>query len=330
MVRLVKGAYWDSEIKRAQVDGLDGYPVFTRKAYTDVSYLACAKRLLAARDAVFPQFATHNAQTLSAVYQMAGAELLRPASTSSSACTAWASRSTSKSSAPGKLEPALPHLRAGRHARDAARLSGAPAAGERRQHLLRSSARRRENAHRRSHRRSGPGGGQIWGRAASSYRAAARFVRRRAQEFDGARSFRCASAREAGTRHRGQPGGGFGSRANYFRSAAAGAAAERQVVNPANHADIVGYVSDASALGIEDAMAAATASAPKWARTAAAERAAMLERGGGPAGAFHGAALRADRARGGPDHAQRHFGGARGRRLPALLRRPGPRARAGP
>ena len=72
MVRLVKGAYWDSEIKRAQVDGLEGYPVFTHKAYTDVCYLACAKRLLARRDLVFPQFATHNAHTLSAVHHMAG------------------------------------------------------------------------------------------------------------------------------------------------------------------------------------------------------------------------------------------------------------------
>ena len=72
MIRLVKGAYWDSEIKRAQMDGLDGYPVFTRKPYTDVSYLACAKILLEARADVFPQFATHNAQTLSAVYHLAG------------------------------------------------------------------------------------------------------------------------------------------------------------------------------------------------------------------------------------------------------------------
>jgi RHH-type proline utilization regulon transcriptional repressor/proline dehydrogenase/delta 1-pyrroline-5-carboxylate dehydrogenase len=72
MIRLVKGAYWDSEIKRAQVDGMDDYPVFTRKAHTDVSYLACAKRLLAARDVVFPQFATHNAQTVAAIYHLAG------------------------------------------------------------------------------------------------------------------------------------------------------------------------------------------------------------------------------------------------------------------
>lgn len=72
MVRLVKGAYWDSEIKRAQMDGLEDYPVYTRKVYTDVSYLACARQLLAAPDAIYPQFATHNAQTLSAVYTLAG------------------------------------------------------------------------------------------------------------------------------------------------------------------------------------------------------------------------------------------------------------------
>ena len=70
-VRLVKGAYWDSEIKKAQVDGLVGYPVFTRKANTDVSYLACAKKMLAAGNAIYPMFATHNAQTIAAVHQMA-------------------------------------------------------------------------------------------------------------------------------------------------------------------------------------------------------------------------------------------------------------------
>ena len=72
MLRLVKGAYWDSEIKRAQVDGLDGYPVYTRKLYTDVAYLACARKLLAAPDAAYSQFATHNAQTVAAIMQMAG------------------------------------------------------------------------------------------------------------------------------------------------------------------------------------------------------------------------------------------------------------------
>ncbi|MCP5270684.1 MAG: trifunctional transcriptional regulator/proline dehydrogenase/L-glutamate gamma-semialdehyde dehydrogenase [Burkholderiaceae bacterium] len=72
MVRLVKGAYWDSEVKRAQLDGQAGYPVYTRKAYTDVAYLACARKMLAAPDAIYPQFATHNAQTLAALHEMAG------------------------------------------------------------------------------------------------------------------------------------------------------------------------------------------------------------------------------------------------------------------
>ena len=71
MLRLVKGAYWDSEIKRAQQDGLDGYPVFTRKVHTDLSYLVCAARLLAAADTVYPQFASHNAHTVAAVTRMA-------------------------------------------------------------------------------------------------------------------------------------------------------------------------------------------------------------------------------------------------------------------
>ncbi len=71
MIRLVKGAYWDAEIKRAQVDGLSGYPVYTRKVYTDLSYLTCAQKLLAATDVIYPQFATHNALTLSTIYTWA-------------------------------------------------------------------------------------------------------------------------------------------------------------------------------------------------------------------------------------------------------------------
>jgi RHH-type proline utilization regulon transcriptional repressor/proline dehydrogenase/delta 1-pyrroline-5-carboxylate dehydrogenase len=72
MVRLVKGAYWDAEIKRAQLDGLADFPVFTRKVHTDVSYIACAAKLLGVRDVIFPQFATHNAQTLATIYHLAG------------------------------------------------------------------------------------------------------------------------------------------------------------------------------------------------------------------------------------------------------------------
>ncbi|QPN43268.1 trifunctional transcriptional regulator/proline dehydrogenase/L-glutamate gamma-semialdehyde dehydrogenase [Priestia aryabhattai] len=72
MIRLVKGAYWDSEIKRAQIDGLEGYPVYTRKVYTDLSYIACARKLLSVPEAIYPQFATHNAHSLAAIYHIAG------------------------------------------------------------------------------------------------------------------------------------------------------------------------------------------------------------------------------------------------------------------
>ena len=72
MLRLVKGAYWDTEIKRAQEQGLDGYPVYTRKAFTDLSYQACARKILSLTDVFFPQFATHNAQTLATVLELVG------------------------------------------------------------------------------------------------------------------------------------------------------------------------------------------------------------------------------------------------------------------
>jgi RHH-type proline utilization regulon transcriptional repressor/proline dehydrogenase/delta 1-pyrroline-5-carboxylate dehydrogenase len=72
MVRLVKGAYWDTEIKRAQERGLDGYPVFTRKAMTDVNFIACARQLLKLRPRIFPQFATHNALTVATILELAG------------------------------------------------------------------------------------------------------------------------------------------------------------------------------------------------------------------------------------------------------------------
>jgi RHH-type transcriptional regulator, proline utilization regulon repressor / proline dehydrogenase / delta 1-pyrroline-5-carboxylate dehydrogenase len=72
MVRLVKGAYWDTEVKRTQERGLADYPVFSRKAMTDLSYLICARKLLAARPLVYPQFATHNALTVASVIEAAG------------------------------------------------------------------------------------------------------------------------------------------------------------------------------------------------------------------------------------------------------------------
>ena len=71
MVRLVKGAYWDAEIKRAQVEGMDGFPVFTHKVHTDISYISNARKLLGLTDRIYPQFATHNAHTVAAVLDIA-------------------------------------------------------------------------------------------------------------------------------------------------------------------------------------------------------------------------------------------------------------------
>ena len=72
MIRLVKGAYWDTEIKRAQVEGIRRFPVFSRKAATDVAYICCAKKLLGMTDRIYPQFAGHNALTVSAILELAG------------------------------------------------------------------------------------------------------------------------------------------------------------------------------------------------------------------------------------------------------------------
>ena len=72
MVRLVKGAYWDTEVKRGQERGLDDYPVFTRKAMTDLNFIACAERMLDLRPRIFPQFATHNALTVAQIIERAG------------------------------------------------------------------------------------------------------------------------------------------------------------------------------------------------------------------------------------------------------------------
>jgi RHH-type proline utilization regulon transcriptional repressor/proline dehydrogenase/delta 1-pyrroline-5-carboxylate dehydrogenase len=74
MVRLVKGAYWDTEIKRAQERGLEDYPVFSRKAMTDLNYIACAQKLLTLRPRLFPQFATHNALTVATIHELADGE----------------------------------------------------------------------------------------------------------------------------------------------------------------------------------------------------------------------------------------------------------------
>ncbi len=255
MVRLTKGAYWDSEIKRAQVDGLEGFPVFTRKVHTDVSYLASARKLLAAPDAIYPQFATHNAQTLASVLTMAGPNFYRgpirvpvPARHGRAALRG--------SGRPRQARPPLPRLCAGRLARDAARLFRAPPPGKRRQHLVRQPHRRRERAGRRTRRRSGRDRAQdpARRRAARKNRPAARSLRRRSASTRAGSIFPTSSgspnSRTGWKRARGSP----------RRAFPPGAAPDEKgepVRNPADHADVVGHTRHARSDEVDAAIGAA-------------------------------------------------------------------------
>ena len=178
MVRLVKGAYWDSEIKRAQVDGQSGYPVYTRKVHTDVAYLACAKKLLAATDAVYPQFATHNAYTLAAVH-----ELGRGLDWEFQCLHGMGETLYDEVVARGHAGPPLPRLRPGRHPRDPAGLSRPPPARERRQLLLRQPPGRPRGLGRRAGGRPGRHGRAHRRRALRPHPAAARPLRPRAPQL---------------------------------------------------------------------------------------------------------------------------------------------------
>ncbi len=142
-IRLVKGAYWDTEIKIAQVEGVEGYPVFTRKANTDLSYIACADKLLSLPECLYPQFATHNAHTIAAIAE----------------------------------RYPLPHLRAGGGPQGPAALPGASPARERRQYLFRQSHRRREAAGRKGGRRPDRRSAVALEHLASAHSAAGRHLR---------------------------------------------------------------------------------------------------------------------------------------------------------
>ena len=213
MVRLVKGAYWDSEIKRAQVDGLEGYPVYTRKIYTDVAYLACARKLLGAPEAVS---AVRHAQRLHAVGHLsAGRPELLPRSVRVPVPARHGRAAVRRSGRPigaGQAEPPVPHLCAGGHARDAAGLSGAPPAGEWRQHLVREPDRRREHSGRAAGVRSGGRrlARRAAGRAAREDPAAARTLRQPAGR-------RARQLRRPGPEQRASPGIAVGRAAGQRR-----------------------------------------------------------------------------------------------------------------
>ena len=137
MVRLVKGAYWDTEVKRAQERGLDDYPVFTRKAMTDLHYVACAEQAAGGAAAHLP--AIRHPQRADRRDRSSSGPAARTA-TSSSACTAWARRSTQRLLR-GNPGARLPHLCAGRRPPRPARLSRPPPSRKRRQLLLRRRSR---------------------------------------------------------------------------------------------------------------------------------------------------------------------------------------------
>ena len=187
-----------AEIKRAQVDGLDGFPVFTRKVHTDVSYLACARKLLGAPDAVFPQFATHNAQTLAAVLTIAGPNYYR-GQYEFQCLHGMGEPLYEEVVGRDKLDrPCRIYAPVG-IARDAARLSRSPPARERRQHFLRQSHRRRERLDRRTRRRPGRGRPRdpAAGRAAREDPPLRAISTAGASEFARARPFERTSARDA-------------------------------------------------------------------------------------------------------------------------------------
>jgi len=278
MVRLVKGAYWDSEIKRAQVDGMPDFPVFTRKLHTDVSYLACARKLLAAPDAVFPQFATHNAQTLATIVEMAGPEF-HPGQYEFQCLHGMGEPLYEEVVGPGNLDrPCRIYAPVGTHETLLAYLvrrlleNGANTSFVNRiadeavpvDELVADPVAlvRARNPDLLPHDRIrlprelyGPGRANSMGIDLSNEECLAALA--------------AGVAESARTGWTAQPAGG----------PLDGAAAPRPVLNPADHQDVVGQVREASPGDVEAALAAAAAgAAPGWAATSAVQRAACLRR----------------------------------------------------
>jgi RHH-type proline utilization regulon transcriptional repressor/proline dehydrogenase/delta 1-pyrroline-5-carboxylate dehydrogenase len=277
MVRLVKGAYWDSEIKRAQLDGLESFPVFTRKIHTDVSYLVCARKLLAAPDAVFPQFATHNARTVAAIHTMAD-----PAT--------WQPGQYEFQCLHGMGEPLYEEVVGHNHLNRPCRIYAPVGTHET---LLAYLVRRLlENGANSSFvnrindpdvpvdmlvsdpvaeaRALSPLGRPHDGIAQP--RALFGDARRNSAGMDLTNEDRLA-ALSATLR-----GGTEPLRAVPLLGDGAADGAAKEVRNPADRRDLVGHAVEASDAGVDAALTQADAAAPGWAATPSAERAAMLER----------------------------------------------------
>ncbi len=195
-VRLVKGAYWDTEVKRAQEQGLPAYPLFTRKVSTDVSYLACARYLLARRDVFYPQFATHNAHSLAAISVMAGNDRRFEFQRLHGMGQALYEQVVGKDK---MNQPCRIYAPVGSHEDLLAYLvrrlleNGG-------QHLLREPAGRRRGADCRHHRRSGDRGGQAQRGSASEDPAAGQHLSR-PRKFQGCRAVGRCHAKPPDGRH---------------------------------------------------------------------------------------------------------------------------------
>ncbi|PHK95472.1 trifunctional transcriptional regulator/proline dehydrogenase/L-glutamate gamma-semialdehyde dehydrogenase [Pseudoroseomonas rhizosphaerae] len=275
MVRLVKGAYWDSEIKRAQQDGLESFPVFTRKVHTDVSYLACARKLLEAPDAVFPQFATHNARTLAAIHAMAGPERYRPGQYEFQCLHGMGEPLYEAVVGPAGLDrPCRIYAPVGTH-----------------ETLLAYLVRRLlENGANTSFvNRINDPGVPVEALVADPVAAAAALVppgrphdaiAAPAALFGAAR--RNAAGLDLADEHRiAELAGTLRANAAPLRAAptlAEGTAPPRPVRNPADRRDVVGHVAEAAPEAVDAALARAVAAAPGWAALSGAARAARLER----------------------------------------------------
>ncbi len=295
-VRLVKGAYWDREIKRAQVEGLADYPVYTRKAHTDAAYLVCAQALLDHGDHLFPQFATHNALTLCLILQLTAAAGIAPNSGRFEfQCLHGMGEALYDrvlgAKAAGPVPPGLAcriYAPVGRHETLLPYLvrrlleNGANSSFVRRivdasveiDHLLEdpfATARQSEGAphpaiplpaHITAPRRNARGSDLHDPAAAAALRAAIDDATKRAGVHD-VEAILARPPAAATVEARGEPTTG------------SGAPERRTIRNPARHHEIVGIVREADAAEIDAAFAAAADSA--WLKTEPGERAAILE-----------------------------------------------------
>ena len=315
MVRLVKGAYWDTEVKRAQILGLSGYPVFTRKVNTDVSYIACAKKLLSMTDRIYPQFATHNAHTVAAILRMSKDrdsfefQRLHGMGEALHETVRKAEGTRCRIYAPvGAHSDLLAYLvrrllENGANSSFVHQVTDADVPPE---DIARDPFAVVES--------QGPAANPAIIKPGAIFGAS----RRNSQGWDVTDPVTLAKVDEARAKF---------AAADRWSAAPMpktwGGAAKRAVINPAKIGDIVGKVSEAKAAQVAAAVAAAVKAQPAWAGRPVAERAAILMRAADLYEENSARVLCACHTRGRQDAGRWRSRSARGGRFPALLRRRG-------